>query len=252
MELKLNFLGVTVADFALSYRFYTETLGIEAKSSKPDWALLQTTGMTFELFSGGVPPSSDRTWGQGQTMRPGLQVADLQGTVSELRRKGVTFVGAIERTRRGERIEFIAPEGIRWTLAHAPGYPFASSLLKPHLGWVEMKAHNLTGQRAFYADVMGLRQEAGAEAQVVFRQEPGAPLLFLESGGQPLPAVPSRMLAPTFISFETDNIEHAADWIKSRAVPVLTDITHREWGGIDLIITDADGNPVQVVQYIAA
>jgi hypothetical protein len=60
------------------------------------------------------------------------------------------------------------------------------------------------------------------------------------------------MLSPSFISFETDNIEPAAAWIKSREVPVVTDITHHEWGGIDLMIADVDGNPVQVVQYTAA
>ncbi|MCZ6530120.1 MAG: hypothetical protein O6949_07285 [Chloroflexi bacterium] len=50
MDFKLNFLGVTVADFEPSYRLYTEVLGIEARHSKPDWTYLETTGMTFELF----------------------------------------------------------------------------------------------------------------------------------------------------------------------------------------------------------
>ena len=65
VDLKLNFLGITVADFEPSYRFYTEVLGIEARHSKPDWTYLETTGMTFELFSGGVPPTPDRSWGRG-------------------------------------------------------------------------------------------------------------------------------------------------------------------------------------------
>lgn len=252
VDLKLNFLGITVADFEASYRFYTEVLGIEARHSKPDWAYLETTGMTFELFSGGVPPTPDRSWGRGQAIRPSFQIADLRRTISDLRRKGVVFVGDIESTTWGERIEFIAPEGIRWTLAYAPDYPFGSSLRKPHLGWVEMKAHSLPAQQAFYADVMGLRPEESDHTQVIFQQGLGEPLLFLKPGGHPLPAIQSRMLAPLFISFETDNIERAAAWIKSHNVPVLTDITHREWGGIDFIITDVDGNPVQVVQYIAA
>ena len=53
-------------------------------------------------------------------------------------------MGDIERTTWGEHIEFTAPEGFRWTLAHAPAYPFGSSMRKPHLGWVQVKAHAVT------------------------------------------------------------------------------------------------------------
>jgi predicted enzyme related to lactoylglutathione lyase len=149
-------------------------------------------------------------------------------------------------------MEFIAPEGIQWTLAHAPSYPFGTGLRKPHLGWIEMKVHNLPGQQAFYTDVMGLQPSDGDETQVIFRQELGEPLLFLEPGGQPLPAVQDQVQAPLFIGFEVGNIEKAAAWIKSHEVPVLRDITtHQDWGGIDLFITDVDGNPIQVVQYFS-
>jgi catechol 2,3-dioxygenase-like lactoylglutathione lyase family enzyme len=43
MDFKLNFLGINVADFAQSYRFYTEVLGVEARDAKPDWAYFATT-----------------------------------------------------------------------------------------------------------------------------------------------------------------------------------------------------------------
>ena len=56
MNFKPNFLGITVADFESSLQFYTEVLGIETKHSRPDWAAFRTTGMKFELFSGGRPP----------------------------------------------------------------------------------------------------------------------------------------------------------------------------------------------------
>jgi len=262
MDFKLNFLGVTVADFEPSYRFYTEVLGIEARHSKPDWAYLETTGMTFELFGlesselsafqRGVPPTRDQSWGRRQTIRPSFQIADLESTVSDLRRKGVEFVGDIERTTWGERIEFIAPEGFRWTLAHSPTYPFGSSMRKPHLGWVQMKAHDLAGQQAFYTGVLGLRPEEGDEGQVVLRQGQGQPLLFLEPGGQSLPAIQGRRQSPQFISFETDNIERATTYIKTHNVPIIQDVTREDWGGIDIYIKDVDGNPVQVVQYVTA
>ena len=218
--------------------------------------------MTFELFGiespdlsashRGVLPIPDRSWGRNQTIRPSLQIADLESTVSDLRRKGVEFVGDIERTTWGERIEFTAPEGFRWTLAHASSYPFGSNMRKPHLGWVEMSAHDLAGQQAFYTGVMRLRPEEGDEGQVVFRQGSGQPLLFLEPGGQPLPAVENRMQSPHFISFETDDIEQAAAYLRTRNVPIVQDVTRKDWGGIDMHIKDADGNPVQVVQYVTA
>ena len=262
MDLKLNFLGVTVADFEPSYRFYTEVLGIEARHSKPDWAYLETTGMTFELFGlessdlsafqRDVLPTPDQPWGRRQTIRPSFQIADLESTVSDFRRKGVAFAGDIERTAWGERIEFIAPEGFRWTLAHAPTYPFGSSMRKPHLGWVHMKAHDVAGQQVFYTSVMGLRPEASDEGQVVLGQAPRQPLLFLEPGGQLLPAIQGRKQSPHFISFETDNIEQATAYMKTHNVPILQDVTREDWGGIDIYIKDLDGNPVQVVQYVTA
>ena len=147
MDFKLNFLGLTVVDFELSFHFYTEVLGIAAREAQPDWATLATTGITFALCNGGASPPPARLWGQGQTIRPGLQIADLTKAVSDLRGKGIDFDGAIEWQKGREQIEFIAPEGIRWTLAHAPAYPFGRSLRKPHLGWIEMKVHDLAGQR---------------------------------------------------------------------------------------------------------
>jgi len=80
MDFKLNVLGVTVADFEPSYRFYAEVLRIEARHSKPDWAYLETIGMTFELFGlesselsafqRGVLPTPDQSWGRRQAIRP--------------------------------------------------------------------------------------------------------------------------------------------------------------------------------------
>src|SRR2546428_650718 len=105
MDFKLNFLGITVADFDSSFDFYSKVLGIEAKHSKPNWAAFQTSGMKFELFSGGAPASPDRSWGNGQAVRPSFQIANLQETVSELQGKGVRFVGDITKASWGEYIE---------------------------------------------------------------------------------------------------------------------------------------------------
>jgi catechol 2,3-dioxygenase-like lactoylglutathione lyase family enzyme len=256
MDFKLNWLGLYVSDFAASLRFYTEELGMTATGIKPDWAYFETTGMTFELFGGGSPPSSGRSaWGQGQAVRPGIQISDLRETVSELRRRGVQFTGEIEKTAFSQWIEFIAPENMCWTLAQAPSYPFSQSLRRPHIGWLELKVDRLVEQQAFYRDVLGLKPEDGLGGRVVLRQGPGEPLLFMESGGEqhaPL-QINQGMFQPLpshLISFETKDIQEAADWLRSRQVPILIEITRKDWGGIDLYIADPDGNPIQIVQYV--
>ena len=256
MELKLNWLGIHVSDFAASLRFYTEVLGMNATDTKPDWAYFDTTGMTFELFGGGTLPASDRaSWGQGQTIRPGIQVADLRETIADMRPRGVQCRGEIEQTAFSEWIEFIAPEAICWTFAQATSYPFRSSPHRPHIGWIELKVERMAEQQAFYQDVLGLRREERQDGQVVLRQGMGEPLLLLEPDGQraaPFHIDRTRLvpLPSHLISFETDNIHEAAAWLKSHNVPILIQITRKDWGGIDLYIADLDGNPIQVVQYV--
>jgi predicted enzyme related to lactoylglutathione lyase len=255
MNLKLNWLGIHVADFAAALRFYTEVLGLNATDVKPDWAYFATTGMTFELFGGGRPPVSGSKWGQGQAVRPGIQVADLRAMIAELRARGIQFTGEIEQTDFGEWIEFSGPENMRWTLVQAPAYSYSSNLRQARLGWLELKVEHLIEQRNFYKGVLGLQPENNGAGCLVLRQGPGEPLLFLESGGQQ--AAPYQISQGMFqpllshlMSFETDNIEAAAAWLKARQVPILIDITQKNWGGIDLYIADLDGNPIQVVQYV--
>lgn len=262
IDFKLNFLGLTVADFDRSHHFYTQTLGIEEYKSHPGLAKLigwmdvfvGGCGMAFELFGGGVPEPADRAWGRGQGIRPSFQVEDLEQTVAELRRRGVTLTGEIQETSWGQQIEFIAPEGIRWTLAHAPAYPFASSLRKPRLGWVELKAHNPAGQKTFYTDVMGLQLAKENESGVILQQQPGEPLLFIEPGGQGYTLPSDKPQAadenhPIFISFMTFDIKRAALHLRAHDVQIIQDVTVKDWGGTDMLIGDVDGNVVQVIQY---
>jgi predicted enzyme related to lactoylglutathione lyase len=86
----------------------------------------------------------------------------------------------------------------------------------------------------------------------------GGALLFLEGGGQAAPAgrgEPAEgdpvVRGPVWLSFETADIGRADAQLRARGVRVLVDVTERTWGGIDPIIADADGNPIQVVQYLA-
>ena len=255
MVFKLNWIGIHISDFESCLRFYTEVLGMKATNIKPDWAYFETTGMAFELFGGGLPPTPDRAgWGQGQTIRPAIQVANLRGSIAEMRQRGIQFTERIERTEKMESIEFVAPEEMRWTLVQASAYPFSSNLEKTHIGWIELKVDHLAEQQAFYSELLGVQPEE-EQRQVVFQQSPGTPCLFLEGGGR----APARLkisqgifqpLPSHLISLETDNIEEAAAWLKIHKIPILIEITRKNWGGLDLYIADPDGNPIQVVQYI--
>jgi predicted enzyme related to lactoylglutathione lyase len=150
MFLKLNWIGIHVADFQTSLRFYTEVLGIRASDTKPDWAYMETMGMVFELFGDSQQPALDQsTWGHGQPVRPSIQVVDLHETVATLRQRGVQFIGDVEQILIGEMIEFIAPENLRWTLVQAPDHPASTTLNKPHIGWLELKVDRLAEQKWF-------------------------------------------------------------------------------------------------------
>lgn len=182
-------------------------------------------------------------------------MADLHETVAKLRQRGVQFTTDIEQTPFGEMIEFAAPENRRWAILRAPNYPASADPSKPYIGWLELKVNNLGEQQRFYREVLGLQPEYGNDAQVLLKQEPGEPILFLEPGGQRAAVfqIKENMLRPLpthLMSVETDNIEEAATWMKSHKVPILTESSRRDWGGIDFYITDVDGNPLQIVQYI--
>lgn len=250
-DLKLNWLGIHVADFDAALRFYTETLGLRASDTKPDWAYLETSGMVFELFGGG--PARAQT----QTIRPGIHVADLRATLAALRARGVPFDGQIRQADGSEWIEFSAPQGMRWTLVQAPGAPAGPEPGRAHIGRLELKTEQLAAQQAFYRDILGLQVESARDGQAVLKQEPDGPLLFLESAaGRPAPfQVHGNSLQPPpshLLSCETRDIQAAAAWLKAQGVTLLTEIAHKDWGGIDLYISDPDGNPIQIVQYLQA
>ncbi|MGI8916046.1 MAG: VOC family protein [Chloroflexota bacterium] len=266
MDTELNFLGICAVDWQASFRFYTEILGMHSELAPHlgVWASLGggwnayragSRSVIVELFDGGRPASSARAWGHEQGIRPGIQVDDLDAVVAEARMRGVSFTGAVEATDWGHRIEFTAPEGIRWTLSDASGHPSGSDLARPYIGHVEIKAHDLAGQKAFYRDIIGMELMKESAAQVIFGQGAGKPWLSLEPGGeQPIndPRWASRPAIgqPIFISFKTADIQAVAARLRAAQATVLKDVRqHGDWGGTDMIISDIDGNALQVVQY---
>lgn len=268
VELTFNFVGVNAVDFRRAFTFYTNVLGVQPAEPRPhddteSWAMLVAgwdespvsdgRGLRCELFERNVEPPGERQWGRHQNVRPSIQVDNLEATLTDLWERGVAFTGNLADTKWGRSIEFTAPEGIRWSLAHAPAYPAGQSVQTPHLGWVELKADDLDGQQDFYTQVMGLSVGERFVSGARLEQGAGDPLLFLESGGERVTADGEHEspfdVQPVWLSFETPDITEAAAWLTDHGISLLQDVTTHDWGGTDLVVVDADGNPLQVVEY---
>lgn len=246
MDVKLNFVGVWAADFDPAFRFYTQVLGMESTRSSPGWAWFETHGMMFELFGGGsIDPQ--RAWGRGQMIRPVLRVADLAAAVDDLRRRGIALGDETTVTPWARLRELTAPEGIRLALAEEPSPSVDPSLRNPHLLGAELKVHNLSAQRAFFTEMMGLHPQQDAQGQLRLNQQPGEPFLLLQPGASSRHSGP----VPVRLSFETPDIRQSADWFRERGVHIIHDVTEYPWG-IDLVVLDGDEHPVQIVQYPAS
>jgi catechol 2,3-dioxygenase-like lactoylglutathione lyase family enzyme len=263
-SLELNFVGVCAADWNESYRFYTQTLGVRTESREGNWAMLgggwddylagRSRGMVLELFDGARPPDPNRRWGDDQAIRPGILVTNLVKVVAAAKSRGVQFTGDIEATESGQRIEFEASEGIRWTIWQIAGARAGEDLSRPYVGIAEVKTHNLSGQRSFYRDVLGMRVESDDSRRIVLAHHPDGPRLVLEGGGEThyvelaMTKRPERS-QPIFLSVMASDLRNASRLLQSTGANVVKTIEHHDWGGADLFVADADGNTIQVVQY---
>jgi catechol 2,3-dioxygenase-like lactoylglutathione lyase family enzyme len=248
-DFKLNFIGVTVNDFATSFRFYTGILGMVARETKPNWALFDTTGMTLELFGGG-----NHSGGAEQTVIPYLHVANAESTIEELQGIGVQLDGEIGRGDGSLGAKIIAPEGLRWWIDYRPSYPFGESLKRPAVTLVDLMTgyEALEAQRNLYETVMGMPCFEGDGHWLAFGYGEDQPELLIFDdldGGKKRPTITSLRQAPHFLSFETSNIRRAEEWLRAHDARFMRQITPHEWGGINLFVLDPDNNPVQVVQY---
>jgi catechol 2,3-dioxygenase-like lactoylglutathione lyase family enzyme len=268
VELEFNFIGVNAADFRGAVAFYTDVLGVRpAEPTSPDesdsWAMLVAGwddspildghGLRCELFERDADPPDERWWGRNQNVRPSIQVADLPATEAELHERGVSFTEEIEDTGWEQSIEFTAHDGVRWSLAHAPNYPAGQSVRTPFLGWAELKSADLNKQQDFYTQIMGLTVSDRSASRVRLEQGAAKPLLFLEPGGERVTAGKRWDspfdVQPVWLSFETPDITEATAWLTDHGISPIRDVESHEWGGTDVIIQDADGNPLQVVEY---
>jgi len=270
MTLEWNFIGCSVVDWHISYAFYTQVLGFanELNPDYGDWALLGggwdafyagSHGTVFELFDAGRPAQTDRRWGRGQGFRPAIHVRDLETSIAYLKGRGVIFTSEIEDKSWGRRIEFLAPESIYLSLLEPVERVTTTDWARPMMATVEIKAHEVDAQVAFYCDVLGFEIAHPTDDGVILRHpsEIGAdkPQLIIENGGDTLTNDPAWANDPVrghpfFLSVMTDDIDMTADSLREQNVTILKELqTHPSWGGTDVHIADCDGNALQVVQY---
>lgn len=270
-DITFNFIGISLVDWQAGHAYFRDTLGVKTTLNPDhgDWAVLgaawdgyyddDTHSLVVELFDDGraVP---ERYWGFNQGVRPAIHVNDLQATVERLEKRGVKFTGEIEKRAWGEQIEFHTVEGIRWSLSHCPGRQVRDDFSSPQFGHVAIKACRFEAQKQFYGEKMGLLiTDEGADYVVFDQKAPDHPFIILERGGQagieqqPIPERwqndPVRS-APIFLSMMTSDVVEMFKECKNAELSILRHIIHHDdWGGTDFHIADADGNPIQIVQY---
>jgi catechol 2,3-dioxygenase-like lactoylglutathione lyase family enzyme len=265
MDITFNFIGMCVADWKAAYTFFTQTLGLDAELNPAhgDWANLggawagyysDTHSLVCELFDAGQGVA-DRWWGKNQNIRPAIHVANLAATVAQLQARNVQFTSAVEQQSWGKQIEFTTVEGIRWGLAEWHDKPVRPDFRQPQFGHVALKTANFAAQQQFYTQ-MGFLLEATDHDRIIFTQtKPHHPFIMLEKSGEFIATDAYRARHPErsfpfFLSFMTPDIQSVAQECAALHIPTLRPVAHYEdWGGTDMVILDADGNAIQIVQY---
>jgi len=84
--LGLHHVSINVADVGDAVRFYTDTLGFRVRGDRPDFgfggAWLDAGNQQLHLIEGKPPDALGQHFA--------VQVADIEATVAELRRRGIT------------------------------------------------------------------------------------------------------------------------------------------------------------------
>jgi|GEM_PF-2955685 len=252
IPLTLNWFGMAVHDVPAASDFYGPALGFsfEQNEAYGPWRYFQTQRMTFELFQAHPDRLPVKAWGNGQAFRPVILVSDLSATAAMFQQQGIPF--SQSTVEFGTQPEMTGPEGIRWGLRESPNIEM--DWAHPVIGGIELKAANLKAQKAFYTQVLGMTIEAETDQAIHLNQPQGEAWLRIEAGGVATP--PRRgedkpaFFYPIWISYETNDAQQANVWLQQHHVTILHPLTyHADWLGTDIIIADADGNAIQVVQY---
>lgn len=108
--------GLLVSDLDGAISFYRDVLGLPLIERAEGCALFDAgNGALFEVWPAGAASPSPKT-PECQSLRVAFRVDDLDGAISELKRKGVRFVGEVGEYGGTRWVNFVDPEGNRLEL----------------------------------------------------------------------------------------------------------------------------------------
>jgi lactoylglutathione lyase len=105
---------IMVSDMERSVRFYRDVLGLKLKFQSPEWTEFDVDSTTLALHGGGKPQPAPAREQFAGTASIGFNVANLDSTCEELKRKGARMV-LPPTEREGEGIKlavFLDPDGL--------------------------------------------------------------------------------------------------------------------------------------------
>jgi catechol 2,3-dioxygenase-like lactoylglutathione lyase family enzyme len=244
---------MAVHDVAGATDFYCGKLGfafVEAEATDL-WRYFETRRMTFELFKANPDRLEVTAWGDGQAFRPLILVQNLSRTALMLEGQGVRF--SYKETDSSAQIEVAGPEGVR--LGIAEDSVVDTDWSHPIVAGIELKAVNLESQKTFYTTILGMLVDRETGSGVRLVQPNTDAWLHIVSGGKatrPLlekdPEKPA-FFHPIWISFETKDVRSINQQLVGQTTFLRPLTYHEDWKGTDILLADADGNVVQIVQY---
>jgi len=106
--------------------------------------------------------------------------------------------------------------------------------------------------------VLGLQIVEQTASEVVLEQGLGEAVVVLTPNGEAISIEESYqeqplISQPVWLGVMTSDIIEAASRLQEKGANVYRTVKdHPDWHGTDIVIGDADGNPIQVVQYTYA
>lgn len=106
MKLKLVEIQTFVSTLEKAKFFYNEILGFEIKSEGENWIIFNLQGLEFVVQSGASPKNNCIAHGSKCETMMVLATNNIQKTVSELKGKGVKFLGEVTSVVQGKFVGF--------------------------------------------------------------------------------------------------------------------------------------------------
>ena len=283
-----NFIGLCLQDFPGGVQFYTEQLGISpamVHPNSPGWMMLLDGWRTSEPAQqmsaaeqfraqrmakkkkrGNFVMPGGKSRSAGKSARPSRQKATVRGMLVELFTAKLPEGWTASDFEAAGRLSVFAslqdvspftdsimgtiegPEGVRWQVWQEDGQPEPWKARGVRLRCAEIQPQVDFFQQVFEWKAMSTDETSGKLLQgegmptLDLKQEVGLSVLKLPEGANPLRVTPSWM------SVETNDINAAEARFQELGVTILRPKTAQPYGGTDIVLADAEGNPVQVVQ----